>query len=57
MVFDRENFDDFKEEVEASGIKVTKIGEINNAKQAVVKYEDREISLQDPDPDELYKVV
>lgn len=57
MVFDRENFDDFKEEAEASGIKVTKIGEINNEKQAVVKYEDREISLQDPDPDELYKVV
>lgn len=57
MVFDGEKFNDFKEEAEASGIKVTKVGVVNNEDQAVVKYEDREIILQDPDPDELYKVV
>lgn len=57
MVFDGEKFNNFKEEAEASGIKVTKVGVVNNEDQAVVKYEDREIILQDPDPDELYKVV
>lgn len=57
MVFDREKFSDFQKEAEANGIKVTKIGEINNENQAVVKYEDKEIILQDPEPDELYKVV
>lgn len=57
MVFDGEKFNNFKEEAEASGIKVTKVGVVNNEDQAVVKYEGREIILQDPDPDELYKVV
>ena len=57
MVFDKENFDDFKKEAEEKGIKVTKIGEINGENEAVVKYEDKEIILGDPDPDELYKVV
>lgn len=57
MVFDGEKFNNFKEEAEASGMKVTKVGVVNNEDQAVVKYEDREIILQDPDPDELYKVV
>ena len=57
MVFDKESFDDFKKEAEEKGIKVTKIGEINGENEAVVKYEDKEIILKDPDPDELYKVV
>lgn len=57
MVFDKEKFSEFQKEAEAKGIKVTKIGEINNESQAVVKYDDKEIILQDPDPDELYKVV
>lgn len=57
MVFDKESFDDFKREAEAKGIKVTKIGEINGENEAIVKYEDKEIILKDPDPDELYKVV
>ncbi len=54
---DKESFDDFKKEAEEKGIKVTKIGEINGENEAVVKYEDKEIILKDPDPDELYKVV
>lgn len=57
MVFDREKFSDFQKEAEANGIKVTKIGEINNENHPVVNYEDKEIILQDPEPDELYKVV
>ena len=57
MVFDKDEFEDFKSEAEKSGIKVTKIGEVTKEKSIEVFTDDDVIRLSDPDSDELYKVI
>lgn len=57
MVFDKDEFEDFKSDAEKSGIKVTKIGELTKEKVIEVFTDDDVIRLSDPDSDELYKVI
>lgn len=57
MIFDKDEFEDFKSDAEKSGIKVTKIGELTKEKVIEVFTNDDVIRLSDPDSDELYKVI
>lgn len=57
MIFDKDKFIDFKDEADKRGIKITKIGEVIDGKEAEVIVGDEVISLSEPGSDELYKVV
>ena len=57
MIFDKDEFEDFKSEAEKNCIKVTKIGEVTKEKFIEVFTDDDVIRLSDPDSDELYKVI
>lgn len=57
MVFDKDEFENFKSDAEKNGIKVTKIGEVTKEKVMEVFTKDDVIRLSDPDSDELYKVI
>lgn len=57
MIFDKDEFEDFKSDAEKNGIKVTKIGEVTKEKFIEVFKNDDVIMLSDPDSDELYKVI
>lgn len=57
MIFDKDEFEDFKSDAEKNGIKVTKIGEVTKEKFIEVFKNDDVIRLSDPDSDELYKVI
>lgn len=57
MIFDKDEFEDFKSDAEKNGIKVTKIGEVTKEEVIEVFKNDDVIRLSDPDSDELYKVI
>lgn len=57
MIFDKDEFEDFKSDAEKKGIKVTKIGEVTKEEVIEVFTNDDVIRLSDPDSDELYKVI
>ena len=57
MIFDKDEFEDFKSDAEKNGIKVTKIGEVTKEEVIEVFTNDDVIRLSDPDSDELYKVI
>ena len=57
MIFDKDEFEDFKSEAEKNCIKVTKIGEVTKEEVIEVFTNDDVIRLSDPDSDELYKVI
>ena len=57
MIFNKDDFKRFKEEAETKNIKVTSIGEITAVKKCIVIKDKDEIVLNEPDSDELYKVI
>ena len=57
MIFNKDDFKRFKEEAETKNIKVTSIGEITADKKCIVIKDKDEIVLNEPDSDELYKVI
>lgn len=57
MIFDKNDFKEFKKAAKKENIKVTEIGEINNSDAAEVRDGDEIFTLTDPEPDELYKVI
>ena len=57
MIFDKDKFNEFKKETENEGIKVTKIGEVVKENKTVVVFNDKTLTLSEPDSDELYKII
>ncbi|MBU5670059.1 hydrogenase maturation protein [Peptoniphilus sp. MSJ-1] len=57
MVFDKDDFERFKEEMERENIKVTRVGEVIEDKKAIVFKGGEEIILEEPGSDELYSVI
>lgn len=57
MIFEKNDFLEFKEEATKKNIKVTAIGEVSDTKGAIVFDEENTFELKDPGPDELYRVI
>ena len=57
MIFDKDKFNDFKDEAEKNGIKISEIGEVTEEKSTQVIANDQILILSEPGSDELYKVI
>ena len=57
MIFDKDNYKDFKNEAEKNGIKISEIGEVTEEKSTQVIANDQILILSEPGSDELYKVI